>query len=188
MKNFKSIALALVAFVSFSTAAQTSKKVDASKSSINWVGKKVTGAHEGTIALKEGALIFNGKKVVGGNFTVDMTTINTTDLDGKGKASLDGHLKSDDFFGVEKFPTATLVFKSIGEKSAGVYAVTADLTIKGKTESIKFDLTVTGNTATTTLKVNRTKYDIKYGSGSFFSDLGDKTIYDDFDLAVKLAI
>ncbi|CAM3967675.1 YceI family protein [Flavobacterium cucumis] len=188
MKNLKSIALAFVALVSFASTAQTAKKVDVSKSTINWVGKKVTGAHEGTIALKEGALIFKGKKVVGGNFTVDMTTINTTDLDGKGKANLDGHLKSDDFFGVEKFPTATLVFKSIGEKGNGVYAVTADLTIKGKTESIKFDLTVAGNTATTTLKVDRTKYDIKYGSGSFFSDLGDKTIYDDFDLTVKLAI
>jgi len=188
MKNFKSIALALVAFVTFTTTAQTSKKVDASKSTINWVGKKVTGAHEGTIALKEGALIFKGKKLVGGNFTVDMTTINTTDLDGKGKANLDGHLKSEDFFGVEKFPTATLVFKSIGEKGNGVYAVTADLTIKGKTESIKFDLTVAGNTATTTLKVDRTKYDITYKSGNFFTDLGDKAIYDDFDLTVKLAI
>lgn len=186
MKNFKSIALALVAFVSFSAVAQTGKKVDASKSTINWVGKKVTGSHEGTITLKEGTLIFKGKKLVGGNFTVDMTTINTTDLEGKGKANLDGHLKSDDFFGVEKFPTATLVFKSIGEKGNGVYSVTADLKIKGKTESIKFDITVGKNTAETTLKVDRTKYDIKYGSGSFFSDLGDKTIYDDFDLTVKL--
>ena len=186
MKNLKSIALALVAFVSFATTAQTSKKVDASKSTINWVGKKVTGSHEGTITLKEGALIFKGKKVVGGNFTVDMTTINTTDLEGKGKANLDGHLKSDDFFGVEKFPTATLVIKSLGEKGNGVYVVTADLTIKGKTESIKFDLTVTGNTASTTLKVDRTKYDITYKSGNFFSDLGDNIIYDEFELKVKL--
>lgn len=185
MKNFKSIALALVAFVSFATTAQT-KKVDAAKSTINWVGKKVTGAHEGTIAIKEGNLVFKGKKVVNGNFIVDMTSINTTDLSGKGKTNLDGHLKSDDFFGVEKFPSAVLVFKSIGEKGNGVYAVTADLTIKGTTDSIKFDITVEGNTATTTLKVNRTKYDIKYRSGSFFSDLGDKTIYDDFDLTVKL--
>jgi polyisoprenoid-binding protein YceI len=186
MKNFKSIALALVAFVSFAVNAQ-SKKVDVSKSTINWVGKKVTGAHEGTIALKEGALVFKGKKVVNGNFTVDMTTINTTDLSGKGKANLDGHLKSDDFFGVEKFQTATLVFKTIGEKGKGVYAVTADLTIKGITHPIKFDLTVGDNTASTTLKVDRTKYDIKYGSGSFFSDLGDKTINDEFELTVKLA-
>ncbi|UGS22154.1 YceI family protein [Flavobacterium cyclinae] len=186
MKNLKSIALALVAFVSFAVNAQ-SKKVDVTKSTINWVGKKVTGSHEGTITLKEGALVFKGKKVVNGNFTVDMTTINTTDLEGKGKANLDGHLKSDDFFGVEKFPTATLVFKTIGEKSNGVYAVTADLTIKGITHPIKFELTVNGNMASTTLKVDRTKYDIKYGSGSFFSDLGDKTIYDEFELTVKLA-
>ncbi|WP_445715767.1 YceI family protein [Flavobacterium sp.] len=186
MKNLKSIALALVAFVSFAVNAQT-KKVDVTKSSINWVGKKVTGSHEGTITLKEGALVFKGKKVVNGNFTVDMTTINTTDLSGKGKTNLDGHLKSDDFFGVEKFPTATLVFKTIGEKSNGVYAVTADLTIKGITHPIKFELTVDGNMASTTLKVDRTKYDIKYGSGSFFSDLGDKTIYDEFELTVKLA-
>lgn len=185
MKNFKSIALALVAFVSFAVNAQ-SKKVDVTKSTINWVGKKVTGAHEGTITLKEGALVFKGKKVVNGNFTVDMTTINTTDLDGKGKTNLDGHLKSDDFFGVEKFPTATLVFKTIGEKGKGVYAVTADLTIKGKTEPIKFDLTVAGNTATTSLNVDRTKYGIQYGSGSFFDNLGDKTINDEFELKVKL--
>lgn len=186
MKNFKSIALALVAFVSFATTAQTGKKVDASKSTINWVGKKVTGSHEGTITLKEGTLIFKGKKLVGGNFTVDMTTINTTDLEGKGKANLDGHLKSDDFFGVEKFPTATLVIKSLGEKGNGVYAVTADLTIKGKTESIKFDLTVGKNAAETSLKVDRTKYGIQYGSGSFFDNLGDKTINDEFELKVKL--
>lgn len=185
MKNLKSFTLALVVLVTLSATAQT-KKVDATKSSINWVGKKVTGSHEGTINLQEGALIFKGKKLVGGNFTVNMTTISTTDLDGKGKTNLDGHLKSDDFFGVEKFPTAILVFKSIGEKGNGVYSVTADLTIKGTTEPIKFDITLVGSTATTTLKVNRTKYDIKYGSGSFFSDLGDKTIYDDFDLTVKL--
>ena len=81
----------------------------------------------------------------------------------------------------------TVFIKSIGEKTANVYSVTADLTIKGKTEPVKFELNVAGNTASAALKVNRTKYDIKYGSGSFFSDLGDKTISDDFDLNVKLA-
>src|SRR5574343_609083 len=163
MKNLKSIALALVAFVTLSTTAQVSKKVDVSKSTINWVGKKVTGAHEGTINLKEGKLIFNGKKLVGGNFTVDMKSVSTTDLSGGMKEKLDGHLKSDDFFGTEKFPTATLVFKSIGEKGNG------------------------DDTVTAALKIDRTKYDIKYGSGSFFDGLGDKAIYDEFDLTVKLA-
>ena len=101
MKNLKSFALALVALVTLSTSAQT-KKVDAAKSTINWVGKQVTGSHEGTINLKDGALVFKGNKLAGGSFTVDMTSINTTDLEGKGKANLDGHLKSDDFKDIEK--------------------------------------------------------------------------------------
>lgn len=185
MKNLKSIALALVALVTLSTSAQT-KKVDAAKSTINWVGKKVTGSHEGTINLKEGALVFKGNKLAGGSFTVDMTSINTTDLEGKGKANLDGHLKSDDFFGTENHPTANLVIKKIADKGNGVYGVNADLTIKGKTNTIGFEITVAGNTATADLKVDRTKYDIKYGSGSFFEGLGDKAIYDEFELKVKL--
>jgi polyisoprenoid-binding protein YceI len=175
MKNLKSIALALVALVTLSTSAQT-KKVDAAKSTINWVGKKVTGSHEGTINLKDGALVFKGNKLAGGSFTVDMTSINTTDLEGKGKANLDGHLKSDDFFGTENHPTANLVIKKIADKGNGVYGVNADLTIKGKTNTIGFEITVAGNTATADLKVDRTKYDIKYGSGSFF----------EFELKVKL--
>lgn len=185
MKNLKSIAFALVAFVTLTTSAQT-KPIDASKSTVNWVGKKVTGSHEGTINLKDGALVFKGTKLSGGMFNVDMTTINTTDLEGKSKANLDSHLKSEDFFGTEKFNTANLVFKKIADKGNGVYGITADLTIKGKTNPINFDITVSGNTATAALKVDRTKYNITYKSGNFFTDLGDKVIYDDFELNVKL--
>jgi polyisoprenoid-binding protein YceI len=187
MKNFKTIAIALlVAFGTATVTAQT-KKVDATKSSISWVGKKVTGQHEGTINLEEGGLIFKGKNVVGGNFIVDMTSMTTTDLKaGQGKEKLDGHLKSEDFFGTEKFPTATLVFKTVAAKSAGVYSVTADLTVKGITNPVTFDLAATANSATAKVKIDRTKYDIKYNSGSFFDKLGDKVIYDDFDLTVNL--
>ena len=185
MTNLKTIAIALL--VAFGTVNAQTKKVDATKSSINWLAKKVTGQHEGTVNLKEGNLIFKGKKVVGGNFTVDMTSMTTTDLKaGQGKEKLDGHLKSEDFFGTEKFPTSTLVFKSIGEKSAGVYSVTADLTIKGITDSVTFDLATTANTASANVKINRTKFGIKYGSGSFFDNLGDRAINDDFDLTVAL--
>ena len=187
MKNLKALALALVvALGTLSASAQTTKKVDVAASKVNWVGKKVTGQHNGTINLKEGFLVFNGKKLVGGNFTVDMNSINTTDLEGKGKASLDGHLKADDFFGVEHFPTSELVFKNIGAKSKNTYAVTADLTIKGITKPITFDIVVNKNVATTKLAVDRTKYDIKYGSGNFFEGLGDKAISDTFDLVVNL--
>lgn len=185
MTNLKTIAIALL--VAFGTVNAQTKKVDVTKSTISWIGKKVTGQHEGTINLKEGNLIFKGKKVVGGNFTVDMTSMTTTDLKaGQGKEKLDGHLKSEDFFGTEKFPTSTLVFKTIGVKSPGVYSVTADLTIKGITDSVNFELTTSATTAAANVKINRTKFGIKYGSGSFFDNLGDKAINDEFELNVAL--
>jgi polyisoprenoid-binding protein YceI len=186
MKNLKTIALALVvALSSVSINAQT-KKVDVKTSTVKWVGKKVTGEHSGTVNLKDGALVFKGKKLAGGTFTVDMTSINATDLTGEYQGKLNGHLKADDFFGTEKFPTAKLVFKTIGAKATDVYTVTADLTIKGITKPVTFDITVKGNTATTAFKVDRTKYDIKYNSGNFFENLGDKTINDEFELTVAL--
>ncbi|MNQ08776.1 hypothetical protein D3C85_215760 [compost metagenome] len=186
MKNLKTIALALVVVLSTLSVTAQTKKVDASKSTINWVGKKVTGQHSGTVNFKDGALVFKGKKLAGGTFTVDMPSLTATDLTGEYQGKLNGHLKSDDFFGTEKFPTSTLVFKKIAAKGKDVYTVTADLTIKGKTNPVTFDITVSGNTATTALKVDRTKYDIKYGSGSFFDNLGDKAISDEFELTVAL--
>lgn len=187
MKNFKTFAIALLVVAgSFSATAQE-KKVDVAKSKISWVGKKVTGQHEGTIKLSEGSLTFKKDVLVNGNFTVDMNSITVTDLKaGEGKEKLEGHLKADDFFGTDKFATAKLVFKTIGKKSNGVYAVTADLTIKGITNPVKFNITVGKDTATAALKVDRTKYDIKYGSGSIFEGLGDKAINDEFELAVDL--
>jgi polyisoprenoid-binding protein YceI len=104
------------------------------------------------------------------------------------KGKLDGHLKADDFFGVEKFPTATLEFKKIGDKGNGTYSVTADLTVKGITNPVTFDLVVNGSTATTKVIIDRTKYDIKYKSKSFFDSLGDNFIYDDFELEVSLVM
>lgn len=185
MKNLKTIAIALLVTVSTIATAQT-KKVDASKSTVTWIGKKVTGQHNGTVELKDGALVFKGKKLAGGTFTVNMTTLTATDLTGEYQGKLNGHLKSEDFFGTEKYPTSKLVFKKIATKPNGVYTVTADLTIKDVTAPVTFDITVKGTTATTTFKIDRTKYGIKYGSGSFFDNLGDKTINDEFELTVSL--
>lgn len=185
MKNLKTIALSFIALVAMSANAQT-QKIDVKKSNIHWVGKKITGQHEGTIALKDGSLVFKAEKLAGGNFTVDMTTINTTDLEGGMKQKLDGHLKSEDFFGTEKFNSAKLVFKTIADKGNNNYTITADLTIKGITNPITFDMNVNDKMATTKLIVDRTKYNIKYNSGNFFENLGDKTIYDDFELDVTL--
>lgn len=187
MKNLKSIAIALVALVTITANAQD-KKINAAKSKISWVGEKVTGKHEGTINVKDGVLTFKADKLTGGNVTVDMTSVQVTDLKaGEGKEKLEGHLKDADFFGTDKYATSKIVFKSVKAKSAGVYTVTGDLTIKNITKPVTFDLTVGKNTATSTFKVDRTKYNITYGSKSFFDSIGDKAIYDEFTLTVNLA-
>ncbi len=186
MKNtiLKSTALLFVLLLTAFTATET-KQVDTDQSIINWVGHKVTGQHEGTISLQEGVLEFNEDQLTGGNFVMDMTSINTTDLEGDYKKKLDGHLKADDFFGVKNHQKATLVFTSVTKNETN-YAVVGDLTIKGITNKITFDLAVSDNTATTTFQVDRTKFGIKYGSASFFDGLKDKAIYNEFDLKVSL--
>ncbi|WP_435579551.1 YceI family protein [Gilvibacter sp.] len=188
MRNHvKTAALLLlaIAFSAFNTT--TVEKLMVKDSSITWVGKKVTGQHEGTINLKSGYFMMDGETMVGGEFIIDMTSINVTDLQaGKGKEKLEGHLKSDDFFGVEAFPTAKLAVKRAA-RNGNTYTVTADLTIKGKTNPITFDITKNGADMTANVTIDRSKFDVRYGSGSFFDNLGDKTIYDDFDLTVNLS-
>ncbi|RAR46314.1 polyisoprenoid-binding protein YceI [Flavobacterium lacus] len=188
MKNLKTIALALLVVAGTITTTAQNKKINVEKSKITWVGKKVTGQHDGTISFNSGTLVFDGKKLKGGSFEVDMTSITVKDLEaGKGKEKLEGHLKADDFFGVDKFSTSILEFKTIASKGSDIYTVTADLTIKGKTLPVTFDLAIGAGSARTAFKVNRTKYGIQYGSGSFFDNLGDKAINDDFELTVSLA-
>lgn len=187
MKNLKTIAVALLVVLGTTTSIAQNKKINVEKSKINWVGKKVTGEHSGTINFKDGVLVFQKNKLKGGNFTADMTSLAVTDLEaGKGKEKLEGHLKADDFFGTAKYPTAKLEFKLISANGDNTYNVTADLTIKDKTFPVSFKMAVKGNTATTTFKVDRTKYGIEYGSGNFFQNLGDKAISDEFDLTVNL--
>lgn len=186
MKNLKTIALAFVVALSTVAVTAQTKKIDVAKSNIEWIAKKVTGKHNGTVAFKSGALVFQKQVLKGGNFIVDMTSLTATDLTGEYLDKLNVHLKSEDFFGTAKFPTSTLVFKTVAPKGSNVYSVTADLTIKGITKPVLFDITVKGNTATTTFNVDRTKYDIKYNSKSFFDSIGDKAIYDEFELTVNL--
>jgi polyisoprenoid-binding protein YceI len=187
MKNLKTIAIALVVALGTITATAQTKKINTSKSNIEWVGKKVTGQHSGVISFKEGVLNFKSGKLTGGNFTVDMTSIEVTDLKaGEGKEKLEGHLKAADFFGTDKHKEATLVFTSVKSQGGNKYAVTADLTIKGITKPVNFDLTVAKNSATTEFKVDRTKYGIEYNSGSIFDGLGDRVIYDDFELTANV--
>ncbi|WP_047545085.1 YceI family protein [Psychroserpens sp. Hel_I_66] len=178
------IVVLALSFASFTTILK--KEVKVKESTISWKGYKVTGSHEGTINLTDGTLSFEDDKLVGGNFTIDMSTITVTDLEaGSGKEKLEGHLKSDDFFGTADHSNATFNITDVNGKD-GNYKVTGDLTIKGNTNPITFDMIVTDDTATANLKVDRSKYDVRYGSPSFFNDLKDKAIYDEFDLNVML--
>ena len=164
------------------------KDIDISKSSVKWLGKKVTGSHEGNIAIKEGHLHFDDNTFTGGNIVIDMTTIECTDLVGEPKESIEGHLSSDDFFGVKKYPIATLEIINADKikYSKNKYRVTAILEIKSIKNNVEFDVVVDNGSANVDFVIDRTKYDVKYGSGSFFDNLGDKMIYDDFNLSVSL--
>ncbi|MBW2960891.1 YceI family protein [Mesonia aestuariivivens] len=183
----KSVALfaMVITMISFTANPIKKKTLDTKQSKIEWEGEKLTGSHEGTIMFKEGYLNMDGDKITGGEFIVDMSSIIATDLEGEYKQKLEGHLKSDDFFGTANHPTAKLVIKN-AIKKGNDYGVIADLTIKGITKPVTFDLDMNADTATTELTIDRTEYDVKYGSGSLFDNLGDNVIYDDFELDITL--
>lgn len=176
----------LLAFLLLNTSVFAGA-LDTEKSSLKWIGEKVSGEHWGNIKFKSGALDMKEGKLVGGNFVVDMKTISVGDLEGEWADKLKGHLENDDFFSVNKFETSTLKFKKVKEVKPNFYEVTADLTIKGKTSEVKFNAKLKNESFTGTLTFDRTKYDIKYGSGSFFKGLGDKMIYDDVKLDFAVA-
>ena len=186
--SVKSILILAVGITAASFTTKTDmEKTSIKSSSITWTGKKVTGKHSGTIALQEGYFTMEGDAITGGEFVIDMTSITCTDLEGDSKGQLEGHLKSDDFFGVENYPTAKLVITNVA-KDGHSYKVTGDLTIKETTHPITFELEKAGNNLSTVLTIDRSKYNVRYGSGSFFDNLGDKTIYDDFTLDINLSI
>lgn len=161
---------------------------DNEKTSMQWLGEKVTGQHTGTIKLQDGWLNWKDNKIVSGEFTIDMNSIK----DSEGNARLESHLKSDDFFGVQKFPTSKLVITGSDAFDKGTAVVRGTLTIKDITNPIEFRAAVQqkddGTWFYANITIDRTKYDIRYGSGSFFNNLGDKTIYDEFKLKVNLLV
>jgi len=166
-------------------------KIDQQKSKITWLAKKVAGEHRGEIKVAEGNLHFDNELLVSGNFTLDTRSISVTDIkDDEANDKLVGHLKNDDFFSVDKFPEAKFIITDVKKKADGAYDIQGDLTIKGITKSISFPATTKlANqqiAANAKVKVNRTKYDIKFRSANFFENLGDKTIYDDFELNIDL--
>ena len=177
---------AVILFMAFTKPVKTETfKVDTELSSIDWIGRKVTGQHTGKIKITSGEVKMSGKAVKGGSFTMDMTSI-TSDSE-----RLTGHLKTDDFFSVEKNPTSAFVITKVTAAGKERINVTGNLTIKGITNEITFPATVKkqGNAIVAVAKnvmINRAKYDIRYGSKSFFNDIGNKAIDDEFELGINL--
>ena len=190
MKSF--FALSAVAFLLFAfTAAPVSYRIDTQQSKVTWTGYKVTGQHTGTVPVRTGDLKFDDGQLVGGSILIDMAALTVTDLSGEMKGKLEGHLKSPDFFGVEKYPTAKLTIDKVTSRGkAGDVRINGTLTIKETTRPVKFNaqLNERGNqvVGTAELTIDRTEYNVRYGSGSFFDNLGDNTIYDEFDLKIAL--
>ena len=169
--------------------------VDAPKSTFKWNAKKVVGEHSGTVAYQAGNITINANKLAGADITIDMASIDCTDLSGEYHDKLVGHLKADDFFATEKFNTAKIKIKSASEiKGAATgsnnYNVVADLTIKGITKEISFPAFVVINPtqviANAELDIDRTAFEIKYGSASFFEGLGDRAIANTFNVKVRI--
>jgi polyisoprenoid-binding protein YceI len=162
-------------------------KIDLTNSGVKWVATKITDkTHEGTVNLSEGGLQLTEGVITGGKFTIDMTSIAVTDLTGGMKEKLEGHLKNEDFFNVEKFKTANIAILSVDGDN-----VKANLTIKGITNEVSFPVKVVlddngGMTATADMEIDRTKFDVRYGSDSFFDNLGDKVIKDIIKFSVSL--
>jgi len=165
--------------------------IESAQSNIDWVGKKVTGAHNGTIAIKEGALTLNDGQLSGGEFTIDTTSIKILDVtDPATNAQFAGHLASADFFASEQYPEAKFIITSAESSGENIYRINGNLTIKEITHPIAFDAVLTNSNDTITasgkIVVDRTLYNMKFRSGNFFKDLGDTLIYNNFDLNVSI--
>lgn len=173
------------------TITQTNLNVDTLKSTINWVGSKLIGKHVGTVTLKSANLTVEDNAIVSGAFEMDMRSITCTDLeDTTYNEMLVNHLKSADFFNTAEFPVAAFSIGTVVTKSNGDADIKGVLTIKGISGEIEFPVLLKEETdaylVSAKMVVDRTKFDVKYASGNFFSNLGDKMIKDEFEINLVL--
>lgn len=176
----------MVALAAISLNAQI-VPADVKKSTLKWHGKKVTGEHFGFINLKSGSMEMKDNQIVKGRFVIDMVSITNTDLTDAGyNTKLVNHLKSDDFFGVAKHPEAVIELVKSTPFVNNEATVDAKLTIKNITHPVSFNVVRDGKAYTAEIVVDRSKYDVRYGSGSFFDNLGDNLIYDEFTMSVRI--
>jgi polyisoprenoid-binding protein YceI len=184
-----SVILSLIAGMFFMTAFNPIKDdiytVDVERSTIEWSAKKVGGGHAGTVKIAGGDLIYTGKALKSGSFQMNMSSI-TSD-----NARVTTHLKSDDFFSTEKNPMSKFEITKVTSAGADRVNITGNLSIKGFTHPVTFPATVKQQkgvlvAVASGIRVDRTKYDIKFRSKTFFGDIGDKAIDDEFELSINL--
>ena len=164
----------------------------ADSSKVAWLGTELTTkTHFGSLRAHSGNLKIDKGGEVAGNITIDMQSIIVEDLKGRSKEVLENHLKSDDFFGSNNFPTATLEFRSLNRyDNDGGQIFNGNLTIKGITNEVEFSAKLIKQTpllhAVGKLVFDRSKYNVRFRSGSFFDDLGDKLILDNIEVDINL--
>ncbi len=188
------ISLAFLVLMVHAGVSQTDTfRIDNGLSKLEWYGTKVTGTNQGLIALRGGEVWIKDAQLIGGSFEVDMQSITDTDLPKAYRPKLEEHLKSADFFDVEAYPISQFFIKKVTPIEGGKFnaQITGDLTIKGITKEISFPAKVKASAtkfaAYGEMTIDRTRFDIRYGSKSFFDDWGDRTIENDFRLEVSLA-
>lgn len=194
MRNSIRTSLLLLPLIALVAFAPKGRSIDIAKSKVTWHASKVTGSHDGNVSIKSGKLEMKGDELAAVEVVMDMTSITCTDITSEASnAKLVNHLKSADFFDVENHPTATFKSTSIkkgeqNEKGSIIHIITGDLTIKGITQPVTFDARyiIADQRYTGTLTFDRTKYDIKYRSGAFFPEIGDKMIYDEVRLDLDI--
>ena len=168
-------------------ASDATYSINPDQSIIVWTGREVTTSkHFGNIYFASGQFEVKSGLISSGEFVVDMTTIDNQDLPEERRARLEAHLKSDDFFSVESHPTALLSILSSESLADGKWLVSGELTIKTFTHPVEFEMLNSNDGWKANLVFDRSKYEVKFRSGTFFENLGDKLIYDDIELAINL--
>ena len=163
------------------------KNINLQLSKIKWTGKEITTKiHYGSLKFTSGNILFDNNLIVGGEFTVDMLSLINEDLTGRSKRLSRKSFALRRFFFSGEYPRSSLKITSTKKIEIGKYEVTGDLTIKGITKSTNFILLLNNDGATVEMVFDRSKFDVKHRSSSFFSNLGDKLIYDDIKLEVSL--
>ena len=166
-------------------------QIDKTKSVVRWIGRTPVKFHDGTIDIQEGNFSVDDNGILNGNIIIDMESINCTDLSGGGKKSLEEHLMNDDFFSVNKFKTSKINISSEMKPNNGLIDFKGSLEIKNISNPISFKSSINKTpegkyTASSKLTFDRSMYNVKYKSKSFFDDLGDKFINDDIEIELEI--